>query len=135
MTMSDLFLKFTVKTILLTVFIALISGLFFYFNFPDFYLSIFPYLLGFVALITLSVYYVVLKGVQNKSAQAFNLYFMGASMAKLLLFVFFFLIYMLFIQEQIVKFSIVFLLLYFIYTSFEVKQLLNLVKQKSPNDK
>ncbi|MCK5535198.1 MAG: hypothetical protein KAI79_00150 [Bacteroidales bacterium] len=129
--MQAFFNKFLVKIVALTAFIAVIGGAVFYYILQEFYLPILPYLLFFVASITTGVFYIVFKALGKNSAQSFNVYFMGANGAKLLLFIFFFTIYLLVFQEGIIVFSISFLTLYFVYTIFEVWALVNLVKEKA----
>jgi len=123
--------KFAFKLAILTIFVATIGALLFMFPLRPYFIIVIPFLLLFVVLTTFAVYYVVLKGFQKKSSQTFNAYFMGANGAKLLLFIFFFSIYLIVSQKQIVVFSVTFLSLYFIYTFFEVLELVRLVKQNS----
>jgi hypothetical protein len=123
--------RFTLKLIALTTTVTLVGTLLFLYPLRPYYINILPFLLLFVALTTFAVYFVVLRGFQKKSSQTFNAYFMGANGAKLLLFIFFFSIYLIVSQKQIVVFSVTFLSLYFIYTFFEVFELVRLVKQNS----
>ncbi len=123
---------FGIKLGILTIIVAFLGGIFFYFQ-PQYYLNILPFLLFYVSLLTFGVYYAVLKGLNKSTIRSFNTYFTGANGIKLLLFILFLAIYLFLKSENALIFSINFLILYVIYTAFEVSQLVKLVKKMSKN--
>jgi len=122
--------KFTYKLFLITAILALLGTVFFYF-FPNYFLFIIPFLLIFVALLTFGVFYTIIRGLEKRTVNSFNTYFTGANGVKLLLFIIFLSIYLFLNPNKAIIFSVTFVFLYIVYTSFEVYHLVKLVKKLS----
>ncbi len=122
--------NFSIKLGVLTLFIVGVASIFFL-VFPQYYLPIMPVLLIYIALLTFGVFYTVLKGLEKNTTRSFNTYFTGANGVKLLLFILFLTVYLFVNAEKALTFSISFLVLYIVYTIFEVRQLVRIVKKMS----
>lgn len=72
----------------------------------------------------------ILKGVLNKNPKSFSYMFMGLSGGKLFLMLLLIVVYLILRRETVIPFLAGTFLLYLVFTLFEVKTLLRLVKGK-----
>lgn len=114
--------SFIAKLILLTLAIALISWLVFSMFLPQFYLPVFPYLLAFFFIVTLSVHAYQLK-LAKKDLGKFTRSNMMITFLKLILYSVFAVVYIANDKENAFAFVISLFLLYLIFTFFEVSEL------------
>ena len=97
---------------------------------PQYYLSIFPFLIVFFVLTTIAVHFILTKAGKQKITR-FSTYFMGSISVKLIIYILFITIYAFTCRETAVPFLITFLLLYFVFTFFETYSLLNTFKKEN----
>ena len=113
------FKSFLKKNLIATTMLAFIGWLVFGFVATKYYLNIFPFMLLFFCALSLLVQR-SLYGTLKLSIGKFTARFMGITMLKLLVLLVVALIYILLNKQSAIQFIIVFLILYFVYTSVEV---------------
>jgi len=113
------FKSFLKKNLIATTMLAFIGSLVFGFVATKYYLNIFPFMLLFFCALSLLVQR-SLYGTLKLSIGKFTARFMGITMLKLLVLLVVALIYILLNKQSAIQFIIVFLILYFVYTSVEV---------------
>ncbi|MBP6977447.1 MAG: hypothetical protein PHD61_06550 [Bacteroidales bacterium] len=130
--MQSPFIRFLIRLSVFTLFAGLVFGLI-YVLLPTGYASVaIPYQFLFFYLVTLCVHYYLLKAVQ-KSPASFVTRFMLVSFLKLLLYVIVLVIYLLLNKEDALRFTIPYLILYVLFSSFEIYSFLRISKS-CPND-
>lgn len=95
---------------------------------PQYYLPIFPFVVLFFVLAILTTHIVILKSSRKKARNFANSY-LGSTALKLFAYMIFILIYVFADRENAFTFIINFLLLYFLFTAFEVVFLLKDLKE------
>ena len=113
----------------LTIIIGIVGTAFFLTVLKEYYLPIFPVLLIFFALMTAS-FHVILTRTLEKKPNSFSIVFMGLSAGKLFLMLLLIVVYLILRRETVISFLAGTFLLYMVFTFFEVKTLLRLVKGK-----
>ena len=121
--------KFIIRTLIFSAIIAAISYALFFTVIPNFYLPVFPFLIVFFAGLTIGVHLILTNAGKKKISQ-FSTYYMGSITAKLFIYLIFIIIYVFSDRENAVPFLITFLLLYFLFTSFETYYLLKDLKKQ-----
>ena len=121
--------KFTTGILIFTVAILVILAALFSTVLKQWYLPVYPWLLGFIFIETVLVHYILTKAALNKKANTFNNYYMLSTMGKMFVNVIFSGIYIYFNRANAIPFAMVFLVLYFIYTAFEVPAILNQISK------
>ncbi len=121
--------RFYMQLSVITVITGIIGTALFLTVLKEFYLPIFPLLLMFFALMTAS-FNVILTRTLKKKPNSFSYMFMGLSAGKLLLMLLLIVIYLILRRETVIPFLAGTLLLYLVFTFFEVKTLLRLVQGK-----
>jgi F0F1-type ATP synthase assembly protein I len=127
---NTIYLKKLVSRLLVFSFvITVISATVFYFLFKEYFDSIYVLLLAFNLFIT----YFVLKtlfNTYNKAPKRFNNTYLLFLPIKFIVYIIIFIIYILVNRENAIPFTVVFMLLYFLYSGFEVKEILQFSKIK-----
>jgi hypothetical protein len=113
---------FIAKLIGLTAVIALIGGLVFSLFLPEFYLPVLPYLLLFFFIVTILIHWYQLKLAQ-KSIASFARSNMLITFFKLVLYSIVAIIYIALDSSNALPFVICLMLLYLVYTFFEVSEI------------
>ena len=126
--MKKLIQKFILRIIILTILLAAITGLIFYFLIPKQYFDTLPLLLIIFPIISTIVHIQLLKSSQ-KSLSRFNIAFMLSFMLKMIVYVGLAATIISLETENRMSFIITVLLLYLIYTVFDVKIILDDLKK------
>lgn len=121
--------RFLTKTIGLTIIIAFIGWLVFSLLIPQYYLPVFPFLLGFFLIITVSVHAFQLK-LAKKDMGKFARSNMLVTFFKLIIYSVFAVVYIANDPENALAFVIALMLLYFIYSFVEVVEISQISKRK-----
>jgi hypothetical protein len=113
---------------------AIAVAAFFVFHFiqplKGLYPSTFPYILGFVYLVTLAFHYFLLVTYRSR-AEKFPARFMGGAGIKLFAYIIFLAILLLLSTDNKVVILLSFLFIYLIFTTFEVVSVLCIFRRKS----
>ncbi len=120
--------RFILKMGLLTLFILVACASLFSTILAKFYFVAFPYQLLLIATVTTIGHFWIIKA-SEESSQKFTTAFMASVTMKLLIYIFFMLIYLWFDHSQVYSFLLNFFSLYLIYTIFEVFEVLNFIKK------
>ena len=126
--MSDAFRKFVLKISLFTLTIFIISAALFTTVLKTFYLSVFPIQLLLIATITTMGHLWVIRSA-DQNPMKFTTAFMASVTLKLLVYLFFMLIYLLIDHSEVISFILTFIALYIAFTIFEVIQVLKFIKK------
>ena len=121
---------FLIKSTILTVIVFLLGLLFYSTVLKDFYLPVLPFAALFFYLTTNLVHAYLLK-VAGSSGSRFTSQYMAVSFIKMFFYLAVAIVYVIFDREHAKPFMAGFLLLYMIYTVFEVSEFLKFVKQKN----
>jgi hypothetical protein len=123
-------MPFLRNLLILTLLVGLAMGMLIYFL--D-YKVVHPYawyILAFFALITLGTYYAIRKGTEADPG-AFQLYYFGSSVFRVLLCMMAVFIYVFLASEGELQFVLNFFVIYFIYTGFEIYGILSNLRRIS----
>jgi hypothetical protein len=125
--MSVISSKFILKISLFTLLIfACATGLFST-VLKRYYLESYPYLILLVATVTTVGHLWIIKA-SSANAMKFTTTFMASVTLKLMVYLFFMLVYLIFDRSQVIPFILTFIALYILFTIFEVIQVLNFIK-------
>ena len=124
--------KYFFNLIALILSVGVVATVLFLTVLKQYYLPVFPWVLAFVAVITIAEHYIMVKSLSGRPNR-FSQSFMGASAAKLFLILIVMVIYLLIRKEDVIPFVAVVFTLYVIFTWFEVRVLLKLVQEKHEN--
>ncbi len=119
----------------LTIIAAMILGsglLLFNTVFVSYYFGFFPYLVLFFLIVNAAFFFFFFKSIKKSDTQFIRI-FMGAAGIKILLYFLIVLIYILAKPQYAIPFSITLLLLYFIFTAYDLFVMLKLMKRKKEN--
>lgn len=122
--------KIFIRIFLFSCVILIIAYSLFFTLLKPFYLQVFPFLILFFIISTLSIHAILLKTGSGRPAR-FSAFFMGSITLKLFLYSIFMIIYILADKENAVVFLITFFILYLFYTVFETYTLLKDFSQLS----
>ena len=120
--------KFIIKTGLLTLIIYVIAIVLFSTVLKPFYLAVFPLQLLLIAGVTTIGHLWILKA-STQNTVRFTTAFMGSATLKLMVYLIFILVYLWIDRSQVISFTLNFIVLYIIYTLFEVIEVLNFIKK------
>lgn len=120
---------FIAKLIGLTAGLALIGWLIFFLFLPQFYLPVLPYLLLFFFIVSVLIHWLQLK-LAKKSIASFARSNMLLTFFKLVLYSITAIIYIALDSANAIPFVVCLMLLYFIYTFFEVVEITRISKPK-----
>ena len=132
--MKKLIRKFILRIIILTLVLAGITGLIFYFLIPKQYFDTLPLLLIIFPIISTIVHIQLLKSSQ-KSLSRFNIAFMLSFMLKMFVYVGLAATIISLETENRMSFIITVLLFYLIYTVFDIKIILDDLKKINTEQK
>lgn len=119
---------FIIKSALLTLAVLILGGVLYATVFKVFYLQVLPFLLVFFFGVTNLVHAYLLKSA-GKSGAKFTAQFMAASFIKMFFYIVVAVVYVILERENARVFIINYLLLYVVYTIFEISELRKVVKQ------
>jgi len=120
--------QFSLRITALAIFLAIVSVLIFKYLLTEYYFSAFPALFIFVYLTTLIIHIIIVQA-NKKRQQVFTNRFMVATTLKLFLYVIVLATFLFLQKETAVPFSISFIALYFVFTTFEVIEVLKFIKK------
>ena len=126
--MSDASRKFVLKISLYTLTIFVISFALFTTVLKTFYLSVFPIQLLLIATVTTLGHLWVIRSA-DQNTMKFTTAFMASVTLKLLIYLFFMLIYLWIDHSQVISFVLTFMVLYVVFTVFEIIQVLKFIKK------
>jgi len=121
--MSRFFIDFLYKLAILTIIVILIAVLTFKFLFEKYYLGIFPFVLLFFVATTIIVHYRLVRA-NRYGPGKFTRAFLTYTGVKMLLNLIFILVYVLVDKVNAIPFVVGFLILYIIFTVFEIVTIL-----------
>jgi phosphotransferase system glucose/maltose/N-acetylglucosamine-specific IIC component len=122
--------QFLIKSTSLTVIVLFIGSVLFLTILKSFYLPVLPFTVLFFYLATNLVHFYLL-GVAGKSGSRFTSKYMAVSFIKMFVYLAIAIVYVVLDRENAKPFIAGFLILYIIYTSFEVVEFLKVVRQKN----
>ena len=122
--------KYIIRLLLFSVILSAAAYILFEFVLGQYYLPVFPFLILFFTLVSISIHYLLLKASNFRIAK-FSTFFMGSTSVKLFLYIIFLVIYVLVDKSNAVPFLLTFLALYFLFTIFETFSLLIDLKEKN----
>jgi len=121
--------RFLKQLFLLTLGVGIVGAVLFLTLLKEYYLSVFPALLAFFAIMTLA-FHLILEGSFKKNPKNFSYIFMGLSAGKLFLMLLMIVVYLIIKRDTVIPFLGGTFLLYLVFTLFEVKTLLRMVQDK-----
>ena len=122
--------QFLIKSTILTIIVFLLGSILYSTVLKSFYLAVLPYAVVFFYLTTNLVHAYLLK-VAGNSGSRFSSHYMAVSFLKMFFYLAVAIVYVILNRENAKPFMAVFLLLYVVYTIFEVVEFLKVVKQKN----
>jgi len=122
--------QFLIKSILLTVTLLIVGWILYSIFFQAYYLKVLPGLVLFFFVVTNLVHAYLLK-IAEKSGLRFTSQYTAVSFLKMLLYLVVAVIYILIDKDNIKSFIVAFLILYVVYTVFEIIEYLKVVRQKN----
>jgi hypothetical protein len=126
--MSEAFRKFIFKILIFTVLIFGVASILFVTILENYYFNAFPYLILLIATVTTIGHLWVVKA-SGANTMKFTTAFMASVTLKLMVYLFFMLIYLLIDRTQVISFVLTFITLYVLFTIFEVIQVLGFIKK------
>ena len=121
---------FLIKSTILTVIVFLLGAILYSTVLKSFYIAVLPFSLIFFYLITNLVHAYLLK-IVGKSGARFISQYTAVSFIKMFFYLAVAIVYVILDREHAKPFMAGFLLLYVIYTVFEVNEFLKFIKQKN----
>jgi hypothetical protein len=126
--MSEAFRKFIFKILIFTVLIFGVGSILFATILKNYYFNVFPYLILLIATVTTIGHLWVVKA-SGANTMKFTTAFMASVTLKLMVYLFFMLIYLLIDRTQVISFVLTFITLYILFTVYEVIQVLGFIKK------
>ena len=126
--MSDLSRKFILKISVFSLLIFIMASVLFSTILKAYHLDALPYLILLVASVTTLGHLWVIRA-SGQNTMKFTTAFMASVTLKLIVYLFFMLIYLLIDRSQVVPFVLTFITLYILFTIFEVVQVLAAIKK------
>lgn len=120
--------QFFFKSTVLSLIVGLLGTILYLTVFKAYYLSVLPLVLVFFYLITNLVHGYLLK-ISAKSGSGFTSKYMAISFLKMFFYLAAAIVFVILNRDQAKPFIVNFLLLYIVYTVFEVNEFLKVVKQ------
>jgi len=122
--------QFLLKITILSFLIFAISTILFSTILKTWYFAAYPYLIFVIAIVTTIGHLWILKAA-GQNMRRFTTAFMASVTLKLMVYLTFMLVYLLLNKSQVIPFVLTFIAFYFIFTIFEVIQVLNVIKNNS----
>ena len=126
--MSEASKKFIIKVSLFSLILYIIATALFSTVLKIYYVPAFPFQLLLIATVTSIGHLLVIRASAQNTIK-FTTAFMGSVTLKLLIYLFFLLIYLWIDHSQVVPFVLTFMTLYLAYTIFEVTEVLRFIKK------
>ncbi len=123
--------RFIIRIFIFALIISAFAALLFIFVIPQFYLAVFPFLVVFYLVITISIHTILTKAGKQKISR-FSTFYMGSISVKLFIYIIFMTIYVLLNKSTAIPFLITFFILYILFTTFETYSLLKDLKNQTP---
>jgi hypothetical protein len=120
--------SFLVKSTVLTVIVLILGAILYYTVFSQFYRSILPGVLAFFYILT-NLVHAYLLNIAGKSGSRFTAQYMAISFIKMFFYLAVVIVFVIINKEDAKIFLVNFLLLYVVYTIFEVYEISNFVRQ------
>ena len=120
--------KFVIGNLIIATFIALIGLVFFTTFLEEYYHPVFPYLLVFVVSISILVHYILVHSAKKNQLKFYTSYMLTFGI-KFFGYLALIIIYFFAIKENLIAFSVAVILLYIIFTFYEVRSLLAFLKR------
>ena len=131
--MSAVAKKFVIKICLFTIIIFVIGSALFSTVLKMFYLPVFPFQVLLIAAVTAIGHLWIIRASEQNTIK-FTTAFMGSATLKLMVYLFFMLIYLWNDHSNAISFVLTFMILYLIFTVFEVMEVLRFIKKQSINN-
>ena len=122
--------QFFYKSTILTIIVFIIGAIVYTTIFKQFYLSVLPFTVLFFHVVTNLVHAYLIK-IAGKLSARFTAQYMATNFIKMFLYLAGAIVYVIFNKDNAKPFFVNFLLLYFVYTGFEVYEYLKIVKQNT----
>jgi hypothetical protein len=122
--------SFLFKIIIFTIIIFSITAALFSTLLKNYSLDSYPYLILLIATVTTIGHLLIIRA-SEKNAMKFTTAFMASVTFKLMVYLFFMLIYLVIDHSQVISFVLTFMSLYIVFTIFEVIQVLSFIKKYS----
>jgi len=122
--------QFFYKSTILTIIVFIIGAIVYTTIFKQFYLSVLPFMVLFFYVLTNLVHAYLIK-IAGKLSAKFTAQYMATNFIKMFLYLAGAIVYVIFNKDNAKPFFVNFLLLYFVYTGFEVYEYLKIVKQNT----
>lgn len=113
---------FVRKALILCLLLSAVSLIIFLTFLRSYYLTIFPFQIGIIALVTIFSH-LKLMDARQKNARGFSTVFLSTMMIKLLIYMAFILVYLLVDKTNAINFVLTFFVLYLVFTAFEVREI------------
>jgi len=126
--MSETSRKFMIKIGLFTLVVLAITSILFSTVLKLFYVASYPYQVLLIATVTTIGHLWIIRASEQNTIR-FTTAFMGSATLKLLVYLFFMLIYLWLDHSNVVPFVLTFMTLYLVYTIFEVTEVLRFIKK------
>ncbi|MFC2086288.1 hypothetical protein ACFLQ9_01065 [Bacteroidota bacterium] len=122
--------SYLIKILVLTFIVSFLTFMFYSFLFEEYYLNIIPYvILLFTTVVVL--FHIIVTRISKKNISKFTSFFMLSSTLKLFIYIIFIVVYLVFNRQHAMAFIVYFLILYIVYTAFEVIVILPEIKKTS----
>ncbi len=128
--MNPLMKRFVLRSSMLTAILLIAGYLVYRWVIPEFYSHCILYILIFFFLITNILHYLLLK-IKDKSIRKFPTYFMGINFVKMLVYLAFAVIVIIFHKPHARIFLINFLIIYITFSVLEVSEIARIMKRKN----
>ena len=122
--------QFLLKITILSILIFVSSAILFSTVLKTWYFAAYPYQILVIALVTTVGHLWILKAT-GQNMRRFTTAFMASVTLKLMVYLTFMLVYLLLNKSQVIPFALTFIVFYFIFTIFEVIQVLSVIKNNS----
>ncbi len=126
------FKRFLLGELLFTAIVALVAYIVFFSFLPQYYLGVFWVLLTLIAMLTAIFHYSIVQ-VQEKQPGKFATRFIMVTGIKMMIYLVFITSYAFMNPEKAARFLISFLILYLLYTLFEVFSIVRYLKKRNKN--
>ncbi len=124
--------SFVIRSLIITGLVAITGIVVFGYILNDYYLSVFPVLLGFFCVLNMLVHCMLVITSQKKSLK-FETVYVISFFVKFFGYILFTLLYLRNHRENFKVFVAVLFILYIIYTTFEIKSIISYLKRSSNN--
>lgn len=122
--------QFLIKSTVLTIIVFFLGTVFYTTFLKHYFLSVLPIVVLFFYMVTNLVHAYLLK-IAGKSSSRFTSQYMAVSFIKMFFYLAVAIVYVIFNRESAKPFIANYLLLYFVYTIFEVSEFSKVIKRKS----